>query len=292
MNAQRISRIQLVCADATATVRFYEAAFGFGCISESEIDSGRAVTLRLGGQSIELAELQPRGRPYPAGVCGANLLFQHFAIVVADMPSAYAHLRAQGGWTAISTDGPQRLPTASGGVTAFKFRDPEGHPLELLAFPEHSMPSKWRSQPGRPFLGIDHSALSVADTARSVAFYGGLGLTVLHRSHNVGPEQDRLDGMSAAQVDVTALVPPASSTPHIELLCYRGPRPASTPPAPNDIAATRLVFAVEGTEVLDTLCRRWPCALVATSRAFDDCTLHVLLRDPDGHLLLLQTPIP
>lgn len=289
MSTLRVSRIQLVCADVNATAGFYEAAFGFERIGE--IDAGRVVTLRLGNQSIELVDIQPRGRRYPDGVSGANFLFQHFAIVVGDMPSAYRHLRTQGGWMAISTDGPQQLPAVSGRVTAFKFRDPEGHPLELLAFPDRSRPGRWQALSASPFLGIDHSALSVADTARSIAFYEDLGLAVSHRSLNVGPEQDRLDGMTAVQVEVTAMASPDSPTPHVEFLCYSGSHPVWTRPAPNDIAATRLVFVVDKSEELKALCGRWLRALVAAPWKLDDRCLYALLRDPDDHLILLESSL-
>ncbi len=43
--------------------------------------------------------------------------------------------------------GPERLPARSGGVSAFKFRDPDGHPLELLAFPPEAVPPIWRDRP-------------------------------------------------------------------------------------------------------------------------------------------------
>jgi catechol 2,3-dioxygenase-like lactoylglutathione lyase family enzyme len=46
------------------------------------------------------------------------------------------------------------------------------------------------------FLGIDHSALSVASTSRSLAFYRALSLRVSERSVNRGPAQERLDGVA------------------------------------------------------------------------------------------------
>jgi hypothetical protein len=53
-------------------------------------------------------------------------------------------------------------------VTAFKFRDHDGHPLELLAFPEGRVPGPGRTANGTgPFLGVDHTAIAVRDTARS-----------------------------------------------------------------------------------------------------------------------------
>ncbi|MGB8684208.1 MAG: hypothetical protein WCD12_15080, partial [Candidatus Binatus sp.] len=60
-------------------------------------------------------------------------------------------------------------------VTALKFRDPEGHPLELIAFPPDDTPAKWQRSSTAECLGIDHSAISVAVTERSVKFYERLG---------------------------------------------------------------------------------------------------------------------
>ena len=74
------------------------------------------------------------GPPYPAGSRSPDLWFQHFAIVVSDMDAAYARLRAAG-VPPISFGGPETLPEQNGGVRAFKFREPDGHPLELLWFP-------------------------------------------------------------------------------------------------------------------------------------------------------------
>ena len=96
--------------------------------------------------------------------------FQHFAIVVSDMTAAYANLQVLQNWTAISR-WPANSPPSSGGVTAFKFRDPEGHPLELLTFAPGPKSARWSLRSDNNYLGIDHSAISVADTDRSVAFY-------------------------------------------------------------------------------------------------------------------------
>lgn len=146
-SVQKLSRIILICRHAERLAEFYIRAFGFARIEDTpKIDAGfaeliglangqvRVTSLNLGNQVITLAETQPPGCSYPGDVPGWNPLFQHFAIVVSDMAAAYAKLRALHNWTAISTDGPQILPPSSGGVTAFKFRDPEGHPLEMLAF--------------------------------------------------------------------------------------------------------------------------------------------------------------
>ena len=46
------------------------------------------------------------------------------------MDAAYARVRAAG-VQPISLNGPETLPERNGGVRAFKFRDPDDHPLEL-----------------------------------------------------------------------------------------------------------------------------------------------------------------
>ncbi len=200
--------------------------------------------------------MTPSGRPSPGEVPGYSPLFQHCAIIVSDMAAAHARLSAHPGWRPISTDGPVRLPASSGGVTAFKFRDPEGHPLELLAFPPEATPEAWH-RPGAadPCLGLDHSAISVTDTARSVAFYESLGLRVASRSRNTGPEQARLDAVADPVVEVTGLGFPDGRPPHVELLCYRGAFARSASDlAPNDVAATRLVIAMTDGDALAAAC--------------------------------------
>ncbi len=251
-----LGHVRLCSAQASVLVGFYETALGFhetavehlsGARSQDRFDvSGRSlrITLELGAQRIKLLQFvdQP-GRAYPAGSLSSDRIFQHFAIVVADMAAAMAQLSQAPGWTPITLGGPQRLPASSGSVTAFKFRDPEGHPLELLQFPADKVPAYWqRTQAQSPFLGIDHSAICVADTARSVAFYAALGLDVAHRSVNDDPLQARLDDLEQPHVEVTTMAP-AQSPMNVELLCYRG---ASADDGldmrANDVAATCLVF--------------------------------------------------
>jgi catechol 2,3-dioxygenase-like lactoylglutathione lyase family enzyme len=207
------------------------------------------------------------------------------------MTAAYANLQALPNWTAISRDGPQILPASSGGVTAFKFRDPEGHPLELLAFAPGATPAHWAFQSGNLCLGIDHSAISVADTDRSVAFYSRLGLARTASSLNIGREQEELDNLLGAVVEVTALAPPTQAVPHVELLCYRGSfdrRQLLT--NRNDVAATQLVFEVEA-GALDAIVALNRDTTISSSTTAESGRLRVLLRDPDGHLLCLEAAL-
>ncbi|MBW4049219.1 MAG: glyoxalase [Proteobacteria bacterium] len=284
-HVSRLLRLRLCCAQASRLASFYEAALGFrqvaiehlsGAHAKEELGvGGRAlrITLALGEQRLALVQFidQP-GSDYPDDATSSDLIFQHFAIVVADMPSAMKQLRAVSGWTPITASGPQQLPPSSGGVTAFKFRDPEGHPLELMAFPVERMPVYWQDAPrGGPFLGIDHSAISVSDVAQSMTYYQALGLKVSNRSINDDPAQARLDHLRRPVVDVVSMSPD-EGTPHLELLCYAGMDGRSPLQLqPNDVAATCMIFEVD-----DAADRCNPMI-----RATQNST------DPDGHHLSL-----
>lgn len=299
MSALRLARITLNAADPARLAEFYRAALGFTAgeappAAEVSAVPGLAdaqtVPLRLGDQHLDLVAVPPSGRPYPGDVPGFSPLFQHCAIIVSDMAAAHARLSAHPGWRPISTDGPVRLPAASGGVTAFKFRDPEGHPLELLAFPPEAVPEAWRGrETGDVCLGLDHSAISVVNTARSIAFYESLGLRVASRSLNTGPEQARLDAVADPVVEVTGLGFPDGRPPHVELLCYRGDvsRPASDL-APGDVAATRLVIAMTDADGVAAACAAHAGRLVSRGPIpRPGGGVDALLRDPDGHCVWL-----
>ena len=274
---RRLVRIRLITAGLARLTDFYVEAFGctllelddgHGPEREADIEmagGARRALLGLGAERIELLQFDRPGAAYPPALAASDLRFQHCALVVTDIEAAFQQLARSSGWSAISIGGPQRLPDSSGGVSAFKFRDPEGHPLELLAFAPGRLPRKWRDRVAQGlFLGLDHSAICVTDSARSIAFYESLGLELLEGSHNRGPEQARLDGLPAADVEVSALGLPEGGA-HLELLCYRGAAVERAVAGAHDIAATRLVFDA-----------------AAAGDAPSRC-----LSDPDGHRLLL-----
>jgi catechol 2,3-dioxygenase-like lactoylglutathione lyase family enzyme len=234
--AQRILRISRVVANLERAESFYRRALGFHTVAKGVVGAAaltafdlpdaiaEEVVMRLGAEEIALVGFAARGRPYPPDSRSNDLWFQHLAIVVRDMDAAHAHLSAVQGWHPISEGGPQLLPPSNGGVRAFKFRDPDGHPLELLWLPPGSGRPIWRDQPSdTPFLGIDHSAISVASTHRSLRFYEALGLGRVDRSLNLGSAQERLDGLPGSRVRVTGLRPASGAGPGLELLAYRPP---------------------------------------------------------------------
>lgn len=284
VQVRRLARFGLTTPNAHQLSGFYQKVLDFRLLGTERrsgaefeqlmgvVGGASVVTLALGAEVVELLQFDRPGRLYPKEASSSDLCFQHFAIVVADIKAAYQRLVSAGGWIAISTDGPQQLPASSGDVTAFKFRDPDGHPLELLEFPSHRMPAHWlnRSRAG-VFLGIDHSAISVADDAASIEFYRCLGFRMTGHSFNSGPEQERLDAVRHVQVDVTALEP-QQATPHVELLCYRSvTRGTSSVVRGNDVAATRLIFHVDGSSAESVS----PQGLI----------------DPDGHRLVISAPV-
>jgi catechol 2,3-dioxygenase-like lactoylglutathione lyase family enzyme len=198
--------------------------------------------MRLGEERIDLSEfLAPEGRPIPADFRSQDHAFQHIAIVTSDMEKAYARLRSHR--VRHASTGPQRLPDSNpnaGGIEAFYFKDPDGHVLEIIAFPEGKGNPKWRSAPaGRLFLGIDHTAIVVSDTERSLRFYrDALGLRVAGESENHGTEQEHLNNVFGARLRITALR--AASGPGIEFLEYLAPSDGR--PAPADKKANDLVW--------------------------------------------------
>ncbi|MEO6277696.1 VOC family protein [Roseateles sp.] len=260
----RIAALRRPVSELRRSMAFYTRGLGF--VADAPAEAGRAL-MRLGEECIELVEQRtPQAAQWPPG---PDVRFQHAAIVAADMAAAFERL-ARLSPRAISRHGPQRLPAAAGGVQAFKFFDPDGHPLELLAFPPGTGKARWQAGSGAgPTLGIDHFALSVSDVARSIAFYEHtLGLTLAARQTNRGPEQAWLDGLDGdgVVVDVVAMASAVPGTPHVELLGYRQPAPRTheslNPPAAVDC----LLFEREA----------GPATPADRAGA-------VFARDPDGH---------
>jgi catechol 2,3-dioxygenase-like lactoylglutathione lyase family enzyme len=278
----QIARIALNVADLERACAFYTDALGFRRLAgpAGGLPSQTAI-LALGAQEIELR--LSAGRPYPQPRAANDPWFQHFAIAVCDMSAAYQRL-SRYAQQPISLGGPQLLPPSTGSVTAYKFRDPEGHPLELSYIPGSAWLAKAADRRRDPCLGIDHSALAAADLTASAAFYTDiLGFSPAGRGLNQGAEQDRLDGLAQARVDILSLKT-AEGGPHIELLHYRSPMPSSAPrlTAPEDIAATRIVLrAANAADVIAKM------AATDMSRSAPGKTQgpRALFKDPDGHWL-------
>ena len=305
MPVTRLLRVSITVADLAGTAAFYRDWLGLDVGPEQslgdpawadllglELDStARAVDIMVGGHAIKLVAFDPLGQPYPAMRASNDQWFEHVALVAGDMTAAWERL--EGGTPGEVTIGaPVLLPPNTGSVTAFKFRDPEGHPLELISFPKGVGAPVWHQTPGSGILGYDHTAISVMDMERSVDFYTGLlGFHIGGRSLNQGPEQDRLDELPACEVDVVALQPSEVATPHVELLHYRTPlgRTLTTPVNANDVAAARQVHQVDDLETLAKRLKEADVPIVSSGIV----TLKAggraaSVRDPDGHMIVLK----
>jgi catechol 2,3-dioxygenase-like lactoylglutathione lyase family enzyme len=260
---RRIAGFRLVTADIDRATRFY-VALGFSPearepIARSDMKllglDGEALrqNLTLGPTRLALERFDEPGRAYPPEANAAALVFQHFALSAGDAPTSWTKALAAGA-VPISRDGPVVMPAADGSVTAVKFRDPDGHPLEIIEFPAGAAK-------GAGLVGINHSAISVRDVGASRRFYREHGLAEAATTLNHGLAQERLDGLEGVEVEVAPLNP-AERPPHLELLGYQRPMGKSFGPIrPNDIAATRIVWSAGET---------------------------ALVRDPDGHLHQLE----
>lgn len=257
-----IDRVAIPVSRLDRAIAFYTGGLSFVA---DEADDPSGTLLHLGNETIELAARA--GRAIPVGSRSNDLWFQHLAIVVSDIDAAWMRVR-QAGATPISA-APQTLPAwnpNAGSIRAVYFRDPDGHPLELIQYPPGKGEPRWQGK-DRLFLGIDHTAIAANDTEASLAFYRDrLGLQIAGGSNNWGIEQERLSGVPGAHVRITTLR--AAGGPGVELLQYLKPhdgRPMPSDTVTNDLWAEEIL-------------------LHATSGAAGE-----ILRDPDGHFIRIVT---
>ena len=255
----------------------------------------RTARLKLGKEVIELNEyLTPQGRPIPLDSRSNDLWFQHIAIVVSDMEKAYRHLRRHGA-RYVST-GPQRIPDwnkNAAGIKAFYFKDPDGHVLEIIYFPPGKGAPRWQKDKSKLFLGIDHTAIGVGSTQRSLGFYRNLlSLRVVGKSLNYGIEQARLNNIENAKVKISTLK--ALDGPGIEFLHYLKPGPGR--PYPRDSKANDL-WHWQSTLYVRPISFFWKKLKAKGARLLSPGVIQLnkskrryrkafLARDPDGHGLL------
>lgn len=298
--AAGVESIGVTVSDLDRAVDFYTRVLSFRRISESEVDGEawerlygvfglrmRTARLQLGDEYLDLMQfLAPEGRPLPADSRSNDRWFQHIAIIVSDMDRAYAHLRKHK--IRHASSGPQRLPDwnkNAGGIRAFYFRDPDGHALEILNFPEGKGNSKWRQKSDDVFLGIDHTAIVISDTDASLRFYrDALGFAVAGESENHGTEQEHLNNVFGARLRITALR--GASGPGIEFLEYLAPRDGKPYPAdakPNDLVHWQTRFVGSNAESAARLLRKARAPFISSDVVDAGFGKSFLARDPDGH---------
>ena len=304
-----VDSIAINVTDLDRSVAFYRDLLGFEVVSEREAAGDayehlygvfglriRVARLRLGDEAIELVEfLAPRGRPLPMDSHSNDRWFQHVAIIVSNIDQAYARLRTAKVEQASS--GPQRLPDwnpNAGGIKAYYFRDPDGNFLEILEFPPGKGAAKLQRRDGTLFLGIDHTAIVVADTEASLAYYRDeLGMRVAGNSENYGSEQEHLNNVFGARLRITALR--AAGGPGVELLEYLTPRGGRSIPADtraNDHWYWQINMRSAVAAKLETAARQARSTIVSgglvtlpdATPGYDQA---LIVLDPDGHATLI-----
>ncbi len=308
--AQAVDAIGITVSDMERAIDFYSRVLFFDKLSDVEVAGDaverlhgvaglrmRVVRMRLGEELIELSEpLTPRGRPIPPDSRSNDRWFQHIAIIVSDMDQAYLWLRRHR--VRHLSPAPQRLPDwnpNAGGIQAFYFADPDGHPLEILQFPPDKGDPRWQRPGQQVFLGIDHTAIVVGDTEASLKFYrDALGLTVVGASENWGPEQERLNNVAGARLRITTLR--ASAGPGVELLEYLAPRDGRLTPGDgraNDLIHWQTILAIRDGPAAARALGTGRLTFVSPGlvRMADErvgLREGFVLRDPDGHALQLR----
>ncbi|HEX5632556.1 MAG TPA: VOC family protein, partial [Gemmatimonadales bacterium] len=306
--ARAVAAVALTVSDADRSRDFYRDVLAFEPVADVVVEGAqgealtgvrsrlRLVRLQLGDEQIELVQYLDRpGRAAPAPMQSNDRWFQHVAIIVRDMDSAYARLE-RAGVTRVSV-APQRLPETippAAGIRAFYFRDPDGHPLEILEFPADKGAPKWHAPGDGLFLGIDHTAIVVHDTDRSLAFYRDLlGMELRGESMNFGAEQERLNDVRGARLRISGLR--AASGPGVEFLDYREPRTGRPYPGdarPNDLLHWQTRVIVDDVErALADARARGSRVISHGAVSLDPATTGyrraALVRDPDGHAVEL-----
>ena len=304
----RVDMVSMTVGDIDRAVDFYSKVLTFEKVSDTEVAGEtyehlqgvfglrmRVVRMRLGDEYIELAEyLAPKGRPIAAEDAHSNdRSFQHIAIIVSDMDKAYRWLRQNK--VEHASTGPQRLPDwnkNAAGIWAFYFKDPDGHPLEILQFPPDKGLDKWHRPSDKMFLGIDHTAIVVGDTNSSLKFYRDvLGMRVAGESENYGTEQEHLNNVFGARLHITSLR--AASGPGIELLEYLAPLDGRSFPVDehsNDIVHRQTtVFTgnanAAAQKLSASLAKFVSSGVVSESDGQLGFHKAFLVRDPDGHVI-------
>jgi catechol 2,3-dioxygenase-like lactoylglutathione lyase family enzyme len=240
-----VTVVGITVSDLDRAVAFFSDVLTFERVAQTKLSGdkfaqlqglaspkARAAHLRLGDEFIELTEYEsPKGRAFPEDSRSNDRWFQHIAIIVSNMERAHAWLHEK--MARHASKDPQRLPDwnkNAAGIKAFYFRDLDGHFLEVLEFPPDKGNPKWHRKTDKLFLGIDHTAIVVADTDASLRFYRDtLGFKVVGGSENFGMEQEDLNNVPGAHLRITTLRAPAG--PAIEFLEYLNPRNGRPYPA-------------------------------------------------------------
>lgn len=305
-----VKAIGITVSDMERSISFYHDLLDFEILEDKEVTGEnyqhlfgifglrvRLVTMKLKNENIVLKQfLTPTGRPIPIDSRSNDLWFQHIAITVSDMKAAFERLQKH--HVLQISPSPQILPEWNPnvhGIQAIYFKDPDGHPLELLKFPPGKGHPKWQKNKQNLFLGIDHTAIGVKNTQESLKLYRDLlGFKVVGESVNYGIEQQYLTNVFGAKVRITSLL--GEGGPGVEFLEYLSPSDGREMPSTsrsNDLWAWHIHVAVDDIEKKSSDLMDKKYRMVSNQlQKFPNQELQMengmLFQDPDGHSLLLS----
>ena len=304
-----IQYVGMTVSNMEQSIEFYSKVLSFQKIKDTEVAGEdweklqgvfglrmRIVQMQLGDEIISLMEyLTPQGRPIPVDSRSNDRWFQHIAIVVSDMDRAYQQVRQHN--IRHTSTSPQQLPAWNkklGGVKAFYFKDPDGHNLELIAFPADKAPEKWLKDTDKLFLGIDHSAVGVKNAEASFALYRDrLNLELMLQAENYGNEFEHITCVFGSRVQVNSMQGEAGIG--FELLEYIAPTDGRNMPIDSracDLWHYQTVIMVSNLASLADRLRSAPCqfispGIVKMSNRELGFSQGLSIRDLDGHVLHL-----
>jgi catechol 2,3-dioxygenase-like lactoylglutathione lyase family enzyme len=310
---QSVEKVTITVSDVDKIKLFYTDAFGakeikttvfkkneFGALfnindAATEV---KTVLLQIGSEFIELQSFKGKNiksLPIPEDSKSNDLWFQHIAVVVPNMEKAFDAIHQK--MAVFVSTAPQTLPAylpAAAGISAFYFRDPDGHNLEVINFPKGKGNPKWQADTTITFAGIDHTAIGVSNTDAQYKFYKDiLGMTIGGHSENYGTEQEHLNQVFGARLWITGMQAPKGFG--VEFLQYLAPPGGRKYPANSHVYdlwhwhTTVKVNDIENVykKCVDGKFKQISKGLISFDNKEISYTKAFMVRDADGHAILI-----
>ena len=309
--ARSVNEITVTVSSLDKVIPFYTKVLPFKVLDTFSLDTktaallydlpqhgalAKGVRLGLGEQTLVLQEFPNalQQNPIPKDSKSNDLWFQHIAIVVSDMEKAYNIL--SGHRVVHVSTSPQTLPDyipAAAGIKAFYFQDPDGHNIEIIYFPHGKGNPKWQKNRQDIFLGIDHTAIGISDTPLQQGFYEMLGLKLAGKSENYGTEQEYLNQVFGARLEISGLM--AQQGIGIEFLKYIAPPGGRVYPANSMVSDLWHWHSAIEVSDLDSIYQKIKYRdvkiiskeIVNLKDSHLNASRGLMVRDLDGHAILL-----
>jgi catechol 2,3-dioxygenase-like lactoylglutathione lyase family enzyme len=310
---QSVEKVTITVSDVDKVKLFYIDAFGAKEIGTSLFKKNelgllfnindatvevKTVLLQIGNEYVELQSFKGKNlspTPIPKDSRSNDLWFQHVAIVVPNMQKAFDAIHQK--MAVFVSTAPQTLPqylSAAAGISAFYFRDPDGHNLEVINFPKGKGNPKWQLDTTATFAGIDHTAIGVSNTDAQYKFYKEiLGMDIAGHSENYGTEQEHLNQVFGARLWITGMKAPNGFG--IEFLQYLAPPGGRKYPLDSHVYDLWHWHTTVKVNDIDSVYKKCVAAkikfiskgLVIFNHKDITYTKAFLVRDADGHAVLI-----